>query len=154
MGLTATDAVAAEGPIKYHLVEAEEVGHKPHGAAGTARTAKPKRKSKFNWSQVPVEGDECVTTAKREESVDNSVKKNDTRSDGRPRGRHDDDPQQSRTGGNFRTGGRYGGRRQDGDRHGSFYNGVYVPTPDVTVTAQWAKDQMYVSLLIGSCVGL
>ena len=140
MGMNATDAVAAESTIKYHLVEAEEVGHKSQPSA--TRNPKPKRKSKFNWSQVPVEGDEMVTP-ESEESVGSGTNKEDVRADVRMRvGQYDQ--QHSRGGWYPRNGGRSGGRRQYRDSHGSFYNGVYVPTPDVTVTAQWAKNQMYV----------
>ncbi|KAG3184437.1 hypothetical protein PC128_g13737 [Phytophthora cactorum] len=41
-----------------------------------------------------------------------------------------------------RSGGRFGGRRQHGDGNATYVNGVYVPTPDVKVTAQWAKNQI------------
>uniref|UniRef100_M4BJ42 Uncharacterized protein n=1 Tax=Hyaloperonospora arabidopsidis (strain Emoy2) TaxID=559515 RepID=M4BJ42_HYAAE len=136
--MNATDAVAAESTIKYHLVEAEEVGHKSQPSA--TRNPKPKRKSKFNWSQVPVEGDEMVTP-ESEESVGSGTNKEDVRADVRMRvGQYDQ--QHSRGGWYPRNGGRSGGRRQYRDSHGSFYNGVYVPTPDVTVTAQWAKNQI------------
>ncbi|KAF1792298.1 hypothetical protein GQ600_8242 [Phytophthora cactorum] len=42
-----------------------------------------------------------------------------------------------------RSGGRFGGRRQHGDGNATYVNGVYVPTPDVKVTAQWAKNQIF-----------
>lgn len=38
--------------------------------------------------------------------------------------------------------GRFGGRRAQFDEHGVYYNGVYVPNPDLAVTAQWARSQM------------
>lgn len=136
MGMNTTDATSAEGSVKYHLVEAEEVSHK----VLTTRATKPKRKSKFNWSQFPMEGEENAVPEGNESgaSVDNKVNKlsnMQTR-----RGHYNQ--QSSCSGLGRRSGPRFGGRRQYGDNQGSFYNGVYVPIPDVKLTAQWAKSQM------------
>ncbi|KAF1781470.1 Winged helix-turn-helix DNA-binding domain [Phytophthora cactorum] len=122
-----------EGAVKYRLVEAEEVSDKPQ-TAPTSRASKPKRKSKLNWSSVPYggrgqrsgpEGDSIQVDAGASAS-----------SDVRTRGVQ----QQGRRG--PRSGGRFGGRRQHGDGNATYVNGVYVPTPDVKVTAQWAKNQI------------
>ncbi|KAL3667728.1 hypothetical protein V7S43_007281 [Phytophthora oleae] len=131
MGMNATDVEAPEGAVKYRLVEAEEVSDKPQTTAAQ-RAAKPKRKGKLNWSQFPMEGEDNVVAPERIQKSDVQV---DAPVDVRPRGGH----QQARRG---PRGGRFGGRRQHGDSNGSYYNGVYVPTPDVKVTAQWAKNQI------------
>ncbi|KAK1942925.1 La-related protein 1 [Phytophthora citrophthora] len=130
MGMNATDVEAPEGAVKYRLVEAEEVSDKPQPSAAP-RSVKPKRKGKLNWSQFPMEGEDNVVAPERDQKTEVHV---DTQVDVRPRGGH----QQSRRG---PRGGRFG-RRQNGDSNGSYYNGVYVPTPDVKVTAQWAKNQI------------
>ncbi|RLN32374.1 hypothetical protein BBJ28_00024242, partial [Nothophytophthora sp. Chile5] len=39
-------------------------------------------------------------------------------------------------------GGRFGGHRPQYDNNGTYYNGVYVPNPDIQVSAQWAKNQI------------
>ncbi|KAE8963999.1 hypothetical protein PR003_g26523 [Phytophthora rubi] len=135
MGMNATDAdaEAPEGAVKYRLVEAEEVSDKPQQtqapASGSARAAKPKRKSKLNWSQFPMEGEEAES-AGAVLQVDASTSN---------RGGHGRGPRSGNANGN---GGRFGGRRQNGDNNGKYYNGVYVPTPDTKVTAQWAKNQI------------
>ncbi|KAE8892657.1 hypothetical protein PF005_g24814 [Phytophthora fragariae] len=135
MGMNATDAdaEAPEGAVKYRLVEAEEVSDKPQQtqapASGSARAAKPKRKSKLNWSQFPMEGKEAKS-AGAVLQVDASTSN---------RGGHGRGPRSGNANGN---GGRFGGRRQNGDNNGKYYNGVYVPTPDTKVTAQWAKNQI------------
>ncbi|OWZ06733.1 hypothetical protein PHMEG_00020974 [Phytophthora megakarya] len=125
MGMNATDAEAADGAVKYRLVEAEEVSAKP--LTSPPRSAKPKRKGKLNWSQFPLEGEEGASEG------DNAVAKVDTSADVRTRGG------QPRSRGS-RNGGRFGRRQQDSN--GAFYNGVYVPTPDVKMTAEWAKNQI------------
>ncbi|DBA01413.1 TPA: hypothetical protein N0F65_007310 [Lagenidium giganteum] len=130
MGVNANDAKAAaasngqaDGGVKYHLVEAEEVD----AQAVDARQPKQKKKGKINWSQFPMEN-----------GADDASRSDDSGSDYRQR--------------NFRgrgRGGRYGGRggrgagrRSYNDSNGTYYNGVYVPTPDVKITAQWAKAQI------------
>ncbi|POM60459.1 La domain family [Phytophthora palmivora] len=125
MGMNATDAEVPEGAVKYRLVEAEEVSDKPQ--TSPARAAKPKRKGKLNWSQFPLEGEEAEDNAK----VDTSASSSDVRTRG---------GQQGRSGRGPRNGGRFGRRQQDSN--GTYYNGVYVPTPDVKVTAEWAKNQI------------
>ncbi|ETI33428.1 hypothetical protein F443_19885 [Phytophthora nicotianae P1569] len=132
MGMNATDAEAPEGAVKYRLVEAEEVSDKPQSAP-TSRTSKPKRKGKLNWSQFPMEGEDNVVAP---EGDNTQVDAGTSSSDVRTRGGQ----QQGRRG--PRSGGRIGGRRPQGDSNGTYVNGVYVPTPDVKVTAQWAKNQI------------
>lgn len=137
MGMNATDAEAPEGAVKYRLVEAEEVSDKPQQApasSSAARAAKPKRKGKLNWSQFPMEGEDA-------EAADASAPQTDAPTS--TRGGHYGRGRGPRNG----NGGRFGGRRQNGDNNGAYYNGVYVPTPDVKVTAQWAKNQMCVYVL-------
>ncbi|KAL4174380.1 hypothetical protein KRP22_006318 [Phytophthora ramorum] len=126
MGMNAQEGEPQEGAVKYHLVEAEEVSDKSHTQTAVGRAAqKPKRKGKLNWSQFPLEGEE--------EEADNAAKTMQVEAKG----------QQQQTGrGRAPRGGRVGGRRPHGDSNGTFYNGVYVPTPDVHVTAQWAKNQI------------
>ncbi|KAG7376647.1 hypothetical protein PHYPSEUDO_012952 [Phytophthora pseudosyringae] len=133
MGMNATDAEAPEGAVKYRLVEAEEVSDKPQSASAASRAAKPKRKGKLNWSQFPMEGEDSVA----EGSKPSAAQVDTSASSSSSRGGHQ---QQGRRG--PRGGGRFAGRRQHGDSNGSYYNGVYVPTPDVKVTAQWAKNQI------------
>ncbi|CAI5705997.1 hypothetical protein KXD40_009624 [Peronospora effusa] len=142
MGMKTTDVSSAEGAIKYHLVEAEEVSYKNQTSKTlTIRTTKPKRKSKFNWSQLPLEGEDNLGPEKDEgeASVD---KKMDNLSNVRTRGGTPQKQQQHRNGLGFRSERQFGGRRQHGDSNGSYYNGVYVPTPDINVTAEWAKSQI------------
>ncbi|KAG6617568.1 RNA-binding protein LARP/SRO9 [Phytophthora cinnamomi] len=126
MGMNATDAEAPEGAVKYRLVEAEEVSDKPQQAPASG-TAKPKRKGKLNWSQFPMEGEDAEAAPQADAPTSTS-----TRGGHHARGR-------APRGG---SGGRFGGRRHNGDSNGSYFNGVYVPTPDVKVTAQWAKNQI------------
>ncbi|GMF46327.1 unnamed protein product [Phytophthora fragariaefolia] len=116
MGMNATDAEAPEAAVKYRLVEAEEVSDKPQTHAPAA-ALKPKRKGKLNWSQFPMEGEDAPPAAAAAAAPARAA---------HGRGRAP----------------RAGGRRQHGDSRGTYVNGVYVPTPDVNVTAQWAKSQM------------
>ncbi|RLN98633.1 hypothetical protein BBJ28_00025508, partial [Nothophytophthora sp. Chile5] len=151
MGVNANDVVAAapasspstDGAVKYRLVEAEEVSNKAQmpSQQQQPRGAKPKRKGKLNWSQFPLEGEE-------EEELQAMAKSSSTapvaetapasnNGDSRSRGHF-----QSRgRGGRGPRGGRFGGHRPQYDNNGTYYNGVYVPNPDIQVSAQWAKNQ-------------
>ncbi|CAI5725180.1 unnamed protein product [Peronospora destructor] len=141
MGMNATDASSADGVIKYHLVEAEEVSHKNQTyKVLTTRATRTKHKSKFNWSQFPMEGKDN-SAPEGDEGEAMAGNKIDTLSNVRTRG-ETQKQQQGRDGLRPRSGGRFGGRRQHGDSNGSFYNGIYVPTPDIKLTAQWAKSQI------------
>ncbi|RLN54427.1 hypothetical protein BBJ29_007525 [Phytophthora kernoviae] len=132
MGMNASDVEAHEGAsVKYRLVEAEEVNDKSQtqSATSTSKAKQQQRKGKLNWSQFPVEGEEAELQQgdNRKTKVDNSDVKTRGGHNGRGRGPR---------------GGRFNGRRNHADNNGAFYNGVYVPTPDVNVTAQWAKNQI------------
>ncbi|CAH0474350.1 unnamed protein product [Peronospora belbahrii] len=137
MGLNTTNASGSDNTIKYHLVEAEEVNHyKPPIQSLTIRCAKPFRKSKFNWSHYDaMEREETFETNKQFETKNplhwqRYGKKNPAFHDNR-------DPLGHNTGQRVER----RGRREE-DQHGYFYNGVYIPTPDFKVTAQWAKSQI------------
>ncbi|EEY62893.1 uncharacterized protein PITG_15329 [Phytophthora infestans T30-4] len=131
--MNAMEAEAPEGAVKYRLVEAEEVSDKTQTAAAS-RALKPKRKGKLNWSQFPMEGEDNVVAPEGDNTQVDTVAT--AAADVRTRGGQ----QQGRRG--PRSGGRFGGRRQQGDSNGTYVNGVYVPTPDLKVTAQWAKNQI------------
>ncbi|KAG7387267.1 hypothetical protein PHYBOEH_008327 [Phytophthora boehmeriae] len=130
MGMNAADAEAQQGAsVKYHLVEAEEVSDKSQAPVSASK--KQQRKGKLNWSQFPVDGEDSETL----QQVDNGKTKVDNSTDAKTRGGHNGRARGPR-------GGRFSGRRNQADSNGAFYNGVYVPTPDVNVTAQWAKNQI------------
>jgi hypothetical protein len=163
--------------VKYRLVEAEEVETSPKATVAGPRVAKPKKKGKLNWSQY-MEGDDvdrqsdesstsvgagaAAASAAAAASTSSGHHHEDSRSRG-PRGRG------GRFGGrggeflyNFFGGrcgdsqltgswcdaGRFNGRRPYYDENGVYYNGVYVPNPDTTVTALWARNQMYVGVVM------
>lgn len=160
MGLNANEAAAeAAAPassssssshVKYRLVEAEEVATSPK-AASVASVGKPKKKGKLNWSQYPVEGDEAE---RHSDESSTSVGAGAAAASAQVESQavHHHEAHQSGNRGGFRgrggrfggRGGRFGGRRPTHDEHGTYINGVFVPNPDVKVTAQWAKSQMYV----------
>ncbi|CEG43130.1 RNA-binding protein LARP/SRO9 and related La domain proteins [Plasmopara halstedii] len=133
MGMNSTNVEAPAGVVKYRLVEAEEVSDKPHGTS-TSRAVKPKRKGKLNWSQFPMEGEDNVVAPEGHKVQENTLVT--SQSNDRTRGWQ----QKGRRG--YRSNGRFSGRRHYGGNNGSYVNGVYVPTPDVQVTAQWAKSQI------------
>lgn len=132
MGFNATDSEAPECAIKYRLVEAEEVSNKSH-ASFSSRANRSKRKGRLNWCQYPHDSE-----AAPEGDAFQAILVNSSSSDVRTRKLH----QQGRRG--SRSGGKFSGRREYRDSKGSYVNGVYVPNVDTRVTAQWAKNQMYV----------
>lgn len=130
MGVHANDAAAShaakesDASVKYRLVEAEEVETEPK----PMRLSKGKKKTKMSWSQMSADG-----------SVEDAPRSDDSAFEYR---------QSAYRGGRGR-GGRYGGRgrgsngrRPHYDENGVFYNGVYMPNPDIRITAQWAKSQI------------
>lgn len=132
MGLNTANVETSEGAVKYRLVEAEEVRDKSHGLS-SSRFVKPKRKGKLNWAQFPVKGENNVVAPKSHKGQVITTPLAAFQSNDRMRGWQQQGCRESR------SGGRIGGDRHYEDSNGSYVNGVYVPTPDVQVTAQWAK---------------
>jgi hypothetical protein len=146
MGMNAADAEAPEAAVKYRLVEAEEVNDKPHAQTPATRSKPKSRKGKLNWSQFPAEGEDAAPEGDNVPTTTTANAPMDTVSSDARRSGHQNQHQGR---GRGPRSGRFNGRRHQEDSHGSYYNGVYVPTPDLKVTAQWAKNQMYVRVLLG-----
>lgn len=134
MGVNANDASAAAPSTtkKYHLVEAEEVDATPRTKAAPGSATK--KKGKTSWSQFPLDG--AADDSAESERSDESSQRNGANGFRGGRGGR---------GGRSFNGGRGGrGPRRNYDSNGAYINGVYVPNTDPKMTAQWAKEQMYV----------
>nr|CCA18323.1 conserved hypothetical protein [Albugo laibachii Nc14]CCA18404.1 conserved hypothetical protein [Albugo laibachii Nc14] len=124
--------------VKYHLVEAEEVS-RPNASNDFERSSKQFRKGKANWKQHNTElGPSAYYSKEHYSSKHEQRPYRCSRRSNRSRA-YNPAYKNQRWGMDDSY---YQNEQGEYTPHGIYQNGVFVPNPDVRITAQWAKQQI------------